>query len=180
MRAACSAKMMDQGEEYQDPIIKDEPFRVGQRYSEITFIGEGAYGVVCSAVDVLTQERVAIKKICPFEHQTYCQRTLREIKILTRFRHENVRPVDACKANPSPKQNESGGRRAKGEPSTRERARESSRERKLERELERERHARGQTDRHRHSHVVFFFFSCRSTFYFGPGFPSAHWCGADH
>ena len=34
--------------------------------------------------------KVAIKKIRPFEHQTYCQRTLREIKILTRFHHENV------------------------------------------------------------------------------------------
>ena len=33
---------------------------------------------------------VAIKKISPFEHQTYCQRTLREIRILTRFQHENV------------------------------------------------------------------------------------------
>lgn len=33
---------------------------------------------------------MAIKKISPFEHQTYCQRTLREIKILTRFNHENV------------------------------------------------------------------------------------------
>lgn len=36
--------------------------------------------------------KVAIKKISPFEHQTYCQRTLREIKILTRFKHENVSP----------------------------------------------------------------------------------------
>jgi serine/threonine protein kinase len=43
-----------------------------------------------SAIDSETNERVAIKKISPFEHQTYCQRTLREIKILTRFRHENV------------------------------------------------------------------------------------------
>ena len=34
--------------------------------------------------------KVAIKKISPFEHQTYCQRTLREIKILAKFRHENV------------------------------------------------------------------------------------------
>ncbi len=33
---------------------------------------------------------MAIKKISPFEHQTYCQRTLREIKILTRFSHENI------------------------------------------------------------------------------------------
>lgn len=43
-----------------------------------------------SAYDEVTQTKVAIKKISPFEHQTYCQRTLREIKILTRFRHENV------------------------------------------------------------------------------------------
>lgn len=26
----------------------------------------------------------------PFEHQTYCQRTLREVKILTRLKHENI------------------------------------------------------------------------------------------
>lgn len=43
-----------------------------------------------SAKDRLTGSKVAIKKISPFEHQTYCQRTLREIKILTRFKHENV------------------------------------------------------------------------------------------
>lgn len=43
-----------------------------------------------SALDNLTSQRVAIKKISPFEHQTYCQRTLREIKILLRFHHENI------------------------------------------------------------------------------------------
>ena len=43
-----------------------------------------------SAYDDETKTKVAIKKISPFEHQTYCQRTLREIKILTRFKHENV------------------------------------------------------------------------------------------
>uniref|UniRef100_A0A182WH92 Mitogen-activated protein kinase n=1 Tax=Anopheles minimus TaxID=112268 RepID=A0A182WH92_9DIPT len=43
-----------------------------------------------SAVDTVTKTKVAIKKISPFEHQTYCQRTLREIKILTRFKHENI------------------------------------------------------------------------------------------
>ncbi len=45
-----------------------------------------------SAYDRDTGLKVAIKKISPFEHQTYCQRTLRELKILTRFHHENVRP----------------------------------------------------------------------------------------
>ena len=43
-----------------------------------------------SAYDNETKTKVAIKKISPFEHQTYCQRTLREIKILTRFSHENI------------------------------------------------------------------------------------------
>ncbi|EPQ13485.1 Mitogen-activated protein kinase 1 [Myotis brandtii] len=44
----------------------------------------------CSAYDNVNKVRVAIKKISPFEHQTYCQRTLREIKILLRFRHDNI------------------------------------------------------------------------------------------
>ena len=48
------------------------------------------FGIFRSAYDNLTKTKVAIKKISPFEHQTYCQRTLREIKILTRFKHENV------------------------------------------------------------------------------------------
>ena len=43
-----------------------------------------------SATDNATKTKVAIKKISPFEHQTYCQRTLREIKILNRLKHENV------------------------------------------------------------------------------------------
>jgi mitogen-activated protein kinase 1/3 len=46
--------------------------------------------MVASAYDHSTQQRVAIKKITPFEHQCFCQRTLREIKILSRFRHENI------------------------------------------------------------------------------------------
>ncbi|KAK9708268.1 Protein kinase domain [Popillia japonica] len=46
--------------------------------------------LVTSAYDTVTKTKVAIKKISPFEHQTYCQRTLREIKILTRFKHENI------------------------------------------------------------------------------------------
>ena len=49
-----------------------------------------------SATDSKTKKKVAIKKIRPFEHQTYCQRTLREIKILNRFKHENVRYVCVC------------------------------------------------------------------------------------
>ena len=63
---------------------------MGPRYHSLEFLGEGAYGFVVSAMDTVAKERVAIKKVSPFEHQTYCQRTLREVKILTRLKHENI------------------------------------------------------------------------------------------
>ena len=65
-------------------------FQVGPRYHTLEYLGEGAYGFVASAMDCVSKERVAIKKVSPFEHQTYCQRTLREVKILTRLKHENI------------------------------------------------------------------------------------------
>ncbi|KFD55945.1 hypothetical protein M513_03069, partial [Trichuris suis] len=71
-------------------LIRGQVFEVGPRYHSLSYIGEGAYGMVVSAYDQATRTRVAIKKISPFEHQTFCQRTLREIKILSRFRHENI------------------------------------------------------------------------------------------
>ena len=52
-----------------------------------------------SATDSVSIAKVAIKKIRPFEHQTYCQRTLREIKILTRFQHENVQLCHVLHSN---------------------------------------------------------------------------------
>ncbi|XP_012737697.2 mitogen-activated protein kinase 3 [Fundulus heteroclitus] len=74
----------------QVETVKGQIFDVGPRYTNLAYIGEGAYGMVCAALDNWTHQRVAIKKISPFEHQTYCQRTLREIKILLRFNHENI------------------------------------------------------------------------------------------
>lgn len=96
-------------------IVRQQRFEVGPRYTDLKYIGEGAYGkktkeenfpmrkdktsfsylflisgMVVSAFDHQTRQRVAIKKITPFEHQCFCQRTLREIKILSRFRHENI------------------------------------------------------------------------------------------
>ena len=66
-------------------------FDVEGRYTLLKPIGHGAYGVVCSALDNTTGEKVAIKKINKaFEHLTDTKRTLREIKILLHFQHENV------------------------------------------------------------------------------------------
>ena len=37
-----------------------------------------------------TQRKVAIKRITPFDHSMFCLRTLREIKLLRHFHHENI------------------------------------------------------------------------------------------
>lgn len=51
-------------------------------------IGKGSYGVVCSAVDSKTGEKVAIKKINNvFDHVSDATRILREIKLLRLLRH---------------------------------------------------------------------------------------------
>ncbi len=51
----------------------------------------GAYGVVCSAIEKTSGERVAIKKIPSiFDMVTLAKRTYREIKILKHFKHDNI------------------------------------------------------------------------------------------
>ncbi|KXN68123.1 Pkinase-domain-containing protein [Conidiobolus coronatus NRRL 28638] len=65
-------------------------FHVGDQYELINLIGEGAYGTVCAATYRPTGIKVAIKKITPFDHSMFCLRTLREIKLLKFFHHENI------------------------------------------------------------------------------------------
>ncbi len=43
-----------------------------------------------SAIHIPTQRKVAIKRITPFDHSMFCLRTLREIKLLRHFDHENI------------------------------------------------------------------------------------------
>lgn len=66
-------------------------FECPARYTLRRPIGKGAYGVVCSAVDNFTGEEVAIKKISGIvDSVTDCRRTLREMRLLRHFKHENV------------------------------------------------------------------------------------------
>merc|ERR1711970_728496 len=54
-------------------------------------IGKGAYGVVCSASNSVTGERLAIKKISnAFDNVVDAKRMLREIKLLRHLQHENI------------------------------------------------------------------------------------------
>ncbi|KAK9464038.1 mitogen-activated protein kinase [Lipomyces oligophaga] len=65
-------------------------FNVSDQYEILDVVGEGAYGVVCSALHKPSGHKVAIKKITPFAHSMFCLRTLREMKLLKYFNHENI------------------------------------------------------------------------------------------
>lgn len=68
------------------------PPLIQHRYRVEEVIGEGSYGVVCSAVNVETGERVAVKRIMRvFEEIPEAMRTLRELKFLRLLKgHENI------------------------------------------------------------------------------------------
>ncbi|KAI6116118.1 kinase-like domain-containing protein [Pisolithus sp. B1] len=70
--------------------LRLDSFCVDGTYQVLDVIGEGAYGVVCSAIHIPSQRKVAIKRITPFDHAMFCLRTLREIKLLRHFCHENI------------------------------------------------------------------------------------------
>ena len=68
-------------------------FVVDTKYAPLKPLGRGAYGVVCSAMDKVSNRKVAIKKIPKaFDDLIDAKRILREVKLLRHFRHENVRP----------------------------------------------------------------------------------------
>ncbi|XP_077676617.1 mitogen-activated protein kinase 7 [Eretmochelys imbricata] len=69
----------------------DVTFEVGDEYEVIETIGTGAYGVVSSARRRSTGQQVAIKKIPnAFDVVMNAKRTLRELKILKHFKHDNI------------------------------------------------------------------------------------------
>ena len=66
-------------------------FEVGKNLSFVKPLGTGAYGVVVSAKDSSTDEKVAIKKVpSAFEDLIDAKRILREVKLLRHFDHENI------------------------------------------------------------------------------------------
>ncbi|KAM9207945.1 LOW QUALITY PROTEIN: mitogen-activated protein kinase 7 [Leptosomus discolor] len=68
----------------------DVTFEVGDEYEVIETIGTGAYGVVSSARRRDTGQQVAIKKIPNAFDVVTSKRTLRELKILKHFKHDNI------------------------------------------------------------------------------------------
>ncbi|XP_068667747.1 mitogen-activated protein kinase 10-like [Aristolochia californica] len=72
------------------------------RFKVQEVIGKGSYGVVCSAIDTHTGEKVAIKKIHDiFEHISDAARILREIKLLRLLRHPDIVEIKHIMLPPS-------------------------------------------------------------------------------
>ncbi|KAE8623419.1 hypothetical protein XENTR_v10005597 [Xenopus tropicalis] len=66
-------------------------WEVPDRYQNLTPVGSGAYGSVCSAFDTRTELRVAVKKLSrPFQSIIHAKRTYRELRLLKHMKHENV------------------------------------------------------------------------------------------
>uniref|UniRef100_A0A2C9UNG2 mitogen-activated protein kinase n=1 Tax=Manihot esculenta TaxID=3983 RepID=A0A2C9UNG2_MANES len=72
------------------------------RYQIQEVVGTGSYGVVCSAIDTHTGEKVAIKKINDvFEHVSDATRILREIKLLRLLQHPDIVEIKHIMLPPS-------------------------------------------------------------------------------
>ncbi|KAG8086527.1 hypothetical protein GUJ93_ZPchr0010g9861 [Zizania palustris] len=72
------------------------------RYRIQEVIGKGSYGVVCSAIDLHTKQKVAIKKVHNiFEHVSDAARILREIKLLRLLRHPDIVDIKHIMLPPS-------------------------------------------------------------------------------
>jgi serine/threonine protein kinase len=81
--------------------MRDSRPITGTQYQVLDVVGEGAYGIVCSATHRPTGRKVAIKKIMPFDHSMFCLRTLRELKLLKFLSEagvsENVSMFTSCR-----------------------------------------------------------------------------------
>lgn len=71
--------------------IAGKKFQVDKRYKPMKKLGSGAYGVVVSASDKNTNDKVAIKKIEDvFGNLTDAKRILREVKLMQHLDHPNL------------------------------------------------------------------------------------------
>ncbi|XP_022245910.1 stress-activated protein kinase JNK-like isoform X2 [Limulus polyphemus] len=71
--------------------VGDAKFTILKRYQNLRPIGSGAQGIVCSALDKITEKQVAIKKLSrPFQNVTHAKRAYREFKLMKLVNHKNI------------------------------------------------------------------------------------------
>mmetsp|Transcript_25784 Transcript_25784/g.43471 ORF Transcript_25784/g.43471 Transcript_25784/m.43471 type:complete len:626 (-) Transcript_25784:341-2218(-) len=73
-------------------VVQGHTFTVDPRYEPGKILGRGSFGVVCTAVDKVRNQTIAIKRIRPFANDEWDARhTLREIRLMKLLgRHPNV------------------------------------------------------------------------------------------
>jgi len=89
-----SSKMRDN---YVQVELNKTTYDMPERYHNLSPVGSGAYGQVCSADDsrIVLKDgvklKVAIKKLSrPFQSAIHAKRTYRELRMLKHMRHENI------------------------------------------------------------------------------------------
>ena len=71
--------------------VMGENFELESKFKVIDYLGAGAYGMVCAVQDSDDGNVVAIKKCKKiFQSRTLAKRTLREMRLLRQFSHENI------------------------------------------------------------------------------------------
>ena len=66
-------------------------WEIPERYEDLSPIGLGAYGTVCSAEDTFHELRVALKKLSnPFSNNIQAKRAYRELRVLKHMKNDNI------------------------------------------------------------------------------------------
>lgn len=66
-------------------------WEIPERYADLSPIGLGAYGTVCSAEDTVHGVRVALKKLSnPFSNNIKAKRAYRELRVLKHMKNDNI------------------------------------------------------------------------------------------
>lgn len=76
---------------FDRPLVSEVEYIVDERYHSLKVIGYGSFGVVASAIDSRTSQRVAIKKILgAFSSSKMARYVLREVRLLRHLKHAHI------------------------------------------------------------------------------------------
>jgi len=87
----ANEQMSFDSNKFHQIVVHNNVFTVPRRYTDLKFLSAGAQGTVVSALDLVSNERVAIKKMQhPFTTEMNAKRAYREFVLLTSMIHPNI------------------------------------------------------------------------------------------
>ena len=95
----------DEDDNESDSQPAEPAFCVDDHFEELSKLGQGGYGLICSAIDRRSGTRVAIKRVRPTGDQLQLRCCLRELAILQHFgahKHPNVLGLSEVLRPPGP------------------------------------------------------------------------------